>query len=67
MAGEQKFQVGDRVVVITSGDRVTVVEARRSKLEGWVYVVDYDGVRTAVRQSYLRPAAAPAGPRAPAP
>ena len=59
----QRFQPGDRVLVATSGDHVTVVSARHSKLEGWIYVLDYDGGRTTVRESYLRPADTPVGLR----
>ncbi len=47
------FELGQRVVIRTTGDRVVVAGIRKSPIEGWIFTVEGDGIRFDLRQCYL--------------
>ncbi|WP_109120888.1 complex I NDUFA9 subunit family protein [Azospirillum sp. TSO22-1] len=48
------FQSGQTVVLVPTGDAVLILGVRRSRLEGWLYIIELAGSHVEVRESYLR-------------
>jgi hypothetical protein len=47
------FEIGQRVVLLSTGDVMRILGVRRSRHEGWIYTIELAGCRVDVRECYL--------------